>query len=100
MAPIKSQEYEALPVEEKVEDELAGAAPKSRKRRSFFVLLFCFLSFTSLLVVVGFKNLWAMELPISHPENLEDPEEFLTRALSASNGTQYLLGVGKADITG
>jgi neutral ceramidase len=99
-----SQHYQVLPLEEKLEDEQPRNpphTPKWRKTRlavafSFFFLL----SFT--LVAVTARAL--TRHPPASETSIQDEEEaaesWVKDHLTRASGDTYLIGVGKADITG
>jgi neutral ceramidase len=91
------QQYSELPVEEKLEDgqpEAPANNSKWSKRATLWVL--SMLAFASLLLVIGTGAL-SGRTPVY--ESPVEESDWLAHATRAA-GDQYLLGVGKADITG
>lgn len=89
-----SQSYEPLPKEE--EDYATQAVIAKKSPRKKIVSLIAALTFVILLVVLSLTQ-------SKHSEIIEDPvnDEFASEtSLKSRVGTQYLLGAGKADITG
>jgi hypothetical protein len=103
MRPFQSQQYEALPVEEKAEDSVVPktSVPWGKILISVFI---SFLTLSALTVIVGNRGLVQNQTladTVKHDDATdkvaqEEAEAYLSRA----TGQQYLLGVGKADITG
>jgi hypothetical protein len=81
-------QYVLLPVEEARKTALPGPSP--RRSRTLLTL------FTSLLFLASLIRTATAWTPARSPA-VEDLESMIERA---TNGDQYLLGVGKADITG
>jgi hypothetical protein len=85
-------QYALLPVEETRKATLP--APTPRRSRTFLTL------FTSLLFLASLirtATAWTPARSFAESPAVEDLESMIERA---TNGDQYLLGVGKADITG
>lgn len=102
MSPFQSPEYQQLPVEEKVEDERPLVPAKKRNNKAFLALVVCLIVFASLFAFLGTSR--SSENEASRQQIFEDAAEaefasFLNEEARAT-GQQYLLGVGKADITG
>jgi len=96
MHPFKRAEYEPLPGEEKqaVDQEDASIPVKSSGLRR--ITIASIITLVSLLAFLVTAKVWAppiAEEPVERSEKLHD---YLARA----TGDQYLLGVGKGDITG
>ena len=105
MRPYQDQEYEALPVEEKQElEEYHKSVTQTRRKRTFAIFAF-------ILIVVSALSFFAFtfisnaapsvgDLPVvEEEESIPNREAFLKHAVRAV-GDRYLLGTGKADITG
>lgn len=91
-----SHEYSELRVGEKLEVEYLDPLPKSSRWSKLSWACIFLLSFlVSLVFVVGVAKLLSRPIP---PSQLGDLE-WLVHTTRAADG-QYLLGVGKADITG
>jgi neutral ceramidase len=99
-----SQQYEALPVEEKLEDEQPSTTPQTPKWSKARMALVC-----SLLFLVSFALVAATARALTrHAQvtetSIEDEDEaaesWLKEHLTRASGDTYLIGVGKADITG
>lgn len=105
MRPFQSSEYAVLPVEEKQEVDHDADAPVTKPRRSRTFLAFIVALF-SLIVVLGVVAVQTWAPASSHRvQQHGDEKQAATEAdlhdhLSRATGDQYLLGVGKADITG
>lgn len=102
MFPFQSSEYQQLPVEEKVEDEQPQAPVKKRNNKAFVALVVCLIAFASLFAFLGTRS--SKHDDESQQQIFEEAAEaefasFLNGEARAT-GQQYLLGVGKADITG
>lgn len=102
MSFFQDQQYEALPVEEKQElEELHQSIAKARRKRVLSIFTFV-LIVLSALAFVGYSTTWkgnsSVEVPVVEEQapNEKDFVEHATRAV----GDRYLLGVGRADITG
>jgi hypothetical protein len=81
-------QYALLPVEETRKDALPGPSPRRGRK---FLTLFTWLLFLASLIRTA--TAWTP----ARSSAVEDLESMIERA---TNGDQYLLGVGKADITG
>ena len=96
-----SQQYQALPVEEKLDGDQPSNQPQTRKWSKTRIGLVL-----SLLVLVSFaifgvttRTLTRQTPAVKTP--IEDPDtEWLREHLTRATGDTYLIGVGKADITG
>lgn len=106
MSPFHNSQYKALPAEEKVEDNqqppLAASQTLVRKRpnKAFVVLVIGLIAFASLFAFLGTAKPTQDSLEHLTQETVEDdPASYLMEAARATD-QQYLLGVGKADITG
>ena len=98
MRPFQVQEYEALPVEEKLDSEEPGVPVKPPRRNPTLVAFTISLVFlVSLVVVLGTVKAWTA---LTDTESIMDNPEALLAHAARATGDQYLLGVGKADITG
>lgn len=107
MRTFESQQYEALPVEEGFEktDDLPTRSRGPRWERILLYSLVAFVALSALVVVI--RNHSLVQDPPS-PTSTAKHEDVLDQAaqeeaeayLSRATGQQYLLGVGKADITG
>ncbi|CZR64169.1 probable neutral ceramidase precursor [Phialocephala subalpina] len=102
MFPFQSSEYQQLPVEEKVEDEQPQAPIKKRNNKAFVALVVCLIAFALLFAFLGTRS--SKHDDESQQQIFEEAAEaefasFLNGEARAT-GQQYLLGVGKADITG
>ena len=94
MAPL--HQYSELPGEEKLEGERHQSLPKSRKWSPLSLLLLIPLLFVaSLVFVVGIAKFISQPIPPSQIGS----SRWLAHEARQTNA-QYLLGVGKADITG
>jgi hypothetical protein len=104
MRPFQDQEYEALPVEEKLEfEEPEILVDQPRRRITILAFLVFILTVASVLAIVVVATVWttiplAAEPPLVDSP-VDDPELFLEHAVRAP-GDRYMIGVGKADITG
>jgi neutral ceramidase len=89
--------YSELPAEDKQEAELPAILPKHRTAwsRISLVVLTPFLVLTSLLALVGIANVISGRPALAQLNEIG----WFSRLPRASDG-QFLLGVGKADITG
>jgi hypothetical protein len=99
MHPFQRAEYEPLPAEEKhaVDQEVTPLHAKpSRWSKKSIVSIIALVSLFSILAVMTTTNIWTPPTAKESVENLEEFNDYLARA----NGDQYLLGVGKGDITG
>lgn len=105
MRPFSNQQYEPLPEEEKVEDALDPRKGGQKWGKTLISILISFLALSAIVTLVSKHNATDGEaLPIfpfatdfdTDRSAQEDAEAFLSRA----TGQQYLLGIGKADITG
>ena len=90
--------YEPLPAEEKLVDQedTSFKIKSSRWSKKYIVLIVTFVSLFALLPLLVRAKVWTtsvMEEPVENSKKLND---YLARA----SGDQYLLGVGKGDITG
>ncbi len=96
MRPVQ---YEQLPVEEKGDDEQLQSPPTiSRARKIILVSAISLLTLIFALFVLESVNL--LPSKSSLPAAEEDDAEWLRANMPRTTGDQYLLGVGKADITG
>lgn len=103
MRPFTDQQYEAVPKEEKVE-EVPVLTKKSHKWGKILVfVLIAFLALSALVAITSNhqttdrNSVSSTEYDVATDQIAQDDAEaFLSRA----TGQQYLLGVGKADITG
>jgi hypothetical protein len=94
MAPL--HQYSELPGEEKLEGEKHQSLPKSRKWSPLSLLLLIPLLFVaSLVFVVGLAKIISQPIP---PSQIGSSRWLAHEARQTD--AQYLLGVGKADITG
>jgi hypothetical protein len=99
MHPFQRNEYEPLPAEEKqaVDQEVTPLhAKSSRWSKKSMALIIALVSLFSILAVITTTNIWTPPTAEESVENSEEFHDYLARA----NGDQYLLGVGKGDITG
>lgn len=87
-----ASKYSVLPVEGKRCVKLISRSP--RQSRTFLALLTSWLFLASLL---GSAKAWTPARSFAEGPASEDFEAMIARA---TTGDQYLLGVGKADITG
>lgn len=104
MSSFQHSQYEAIPVDEKVEDDQQDSlktSPVKKKRNSAFVgLVICLIAFASLFAFLGTARSTQGSLEHNTEEAAQDdPASYFMEAARATN-QQYLLGVGKADITG
>jgi hypothetical protein len=90
-----TQQYSELPVEEKSEDEILALAKVSKWSKKAIALVASMLLLGSLLLVIGASTFFAKDTVVETEEI--SPEEWLA---ARATGDQYLLGVGKADMTG
>jgi len=98
MRPFQGQGYEALPVEEKLdsgEPEVPVKGPRRNKPLLAFIV--SLVSLASLPFFLGAFKAWTTVAKTQ--STVDNPEALLAHAARAT-GDQYLLGVGKADITG
>jgi len=99
MHPSHRAEYEPLPADEKqaVGQEVTPVhAKSSRWSKKSIALIAVLLFLFSILAVLAAANMWT---PPRTEESVESSEEFHDY-LARANGDQYLLGVGKGDVTG
>jgi hypothetical protein len=99
MHPLERAEYEPLPAEEKqaVDQEDTSITVKSSGwSRITIASIITLVSFVSLLAFLVTTKAWT---PSVAEESVETPDE-LHDYLARATGDQYLLGVGKGDITG
>ncbi|KAG0650469.1 Neutral ceramidase 2 [Hyphodiscus hymeniophilus] len=97
---MPSQHYQALPVEEKVDDDQSNPPPPSRQwSKTRIALLLSLLLLLSTIVAIATQ---ALTLETPAVDDLIDDEgtEWLREHLTRATGDKYLIGVGKADITG
>jgi hypothetical protein len=105
MHPFQSQQYQALPVEEKQEIEEGLDIPVDKPRRRKIIIAFCVAlsSLVAVLLLLGVTALWTSSKSTSKSLPVESPTKFPDSLLEheiRAPGDRYLLGVGKADITG
>ena len=104
MRPFQPQDYEAVALEEKQENDLDLPVQKSKRGKAVLAFLIFGAALTALLLVIGVSVLWTglqQEIatsPVESPVS-DIPKVFLEHEVRAP-GDRYLLGVGKADITG
>ncbi len=108
MSLFQNSEYQALPIEEKSEHaaETPRISTRSGRSKKLYIAVVSLISIT-LLAFVGFTTIWRSSSPAaSPPPSLKDAvpvdeesRDFLS-GLARAGDQQYLLGVGKADITG
>jgi hypothetical protein len=99
MHPFQRAEYEPLPAEEKqaVDQEVTPVHTKSsRWSKKSIASIIALVSLFSILAAITTTNIWTVPKAEESVENSEEFHDYLARA----NGDQYLLGVGKGDITG
>lgn len=99
MSPFQHTGYEALPAEEKdgVELEVTPVPAKvSKWRRMSIMAVLALVSLLLFMVLLPAARTWTMVTAEEHDGTSEELHDYLARA----TGDQYLLGVGKADITG
>lgn len=102
MSFFQNQQYEALPVEEKQElEELHQSIANARRKRILSIFAFVLIALSSL-AFLGYVTTWqetaAVEVPVVE-EQVPNEKTFVEHATRAV-GDRYLLGVGRADITG
>ena len=91
------QQYTELPLDEKPEEEqLAAPVKGSRWTKKTAAWVISVLVLASVVIFAG-AGAWTKKTPVEQTP-VEEPE-WLAHATRAA-GDQYLLGVGKADITG
>ncbi|PQE06083.1 neutral alkaline non-lysosomal ceramidase protein [Rutstroemia sp. NJR-2017a BBW] len=97
---MSSPKYSQVPTEEKVDDEQRNFSPRSSRASALVLGLGSFIILSSLVIfVLGFAKIDTVrDAPSDNFSNAgsESSHEYETRA----TGDPYLLGVGKADITG
>ncbi|RDL31399.1 Uncharacterized protein BP5553_09608 [Venustampulla echinocandica] len=99
MARLNRAEYVALPAQEKVEAGPQDGPDKTlRRSNAFLATLLSVLFLTLVLAGLGTAALWTPSTSATEPR-VDDSEAFREH-LTRATGDQYLLGVGKADITG
>ncbi|KAE8441917.1 hypothetical protein EG329_004175 [Mollisiaceae sp. DMI_Dod_QoI] len=103
MSPFHSSQYQALPVEEKIEEEQPPQIlVKKQRNKAVISLVVCLIALASLFafleIVKSTKHSLSSQ-QITESALHDEPDSYFTEAARAT-GQQYLLGVGKADITG
>lgn len=98
---MRSSQYSQLPSEEK-EDQTEPQTPVTGARRSQLFIAIVTLLFTLALLtlVLGFSKSWNVQTEATSPTDPIDDSEWLRKFESRATGDEYLIGVGKADITG
>jgi hypothetical protein len=102
MSPFQSSQYEAVPADEKEDDQQetpqSSLPVKKQRNEAFVALVICLIAFASLFAFLGTAR--STQGSLEHTEEAQDdPASYFMEAARATN-QQYLLGVGKADITG
>lgn len=98
---MPSQQYQALPVEEKLDEEQPSSSPHIRKWSKTRVAIVFLLSFlVSFTIVAATTRSLTRHTPTAEPSINDEDTEWLREHLTRATGDTYLLGVGKADITG
>lgn len=104
MSSFQTSQYEAIPVDEKVDDdqrETSQTSPVKRNNNKVFVgLVLCLIAFASLFAFLGTARSTQGSLEYSTEETAQDDSATYLMEAARATGQQYLLGVGKADITG
>jgi hypothetical protein len=100
-AMSSSQQYQALPVEEKLDGDQSSNQPQTRKwSKTRIGLIFSLLLLVSFAIVGATTRTLTRQTP-AVKTSIEDPDsEWLREHLTRATGDTYLIGVGKADITG
>jgi len=95
-----TQRYSELPVEEN--DGKVPTKPQQRWSKKLVAMVATLVLLISLLAVVGSAAFTHSKENFQEQQQQEelDQAEWLAQATRATTGDQYLLGVGKADITG
>ncbi|TVY33573.1 Neutral ceramidase [Lachnellula occidentalis] len=95
---FKRAAYEPLPAEEKLVDQedTSFKIKFSRWSKKYIALIVTFISLSALLLVLVRSKVWTTSVREEPVENSRKLNDYLARA----SGDQYLLGVGKGDITG
>ena len=97
---MPSQQYQALPVEEKQdEDPLNNPPPTRTWSKTRIAVGFSLLLLLSAIIAATTQAL-TRYIPAAEESIEEDGTEWLREHLTRTTGDKYLLGVGKADITG
>ena len=105
IAMTSSQHYQALQVDEKDEYQSTSPpkTPKTRKwSKTRIALAFSLLFLASLAIVAATAQAFKQNQhsQVSDPPFDDEAAEMLREHLARTSGSTYLLGVGKADITG
>ncbi|TVY80554.1 Neutral ceramidase [Lachnellula suecica] len=99
MHPFERAKYEPLPVEEKHAVGQEDTPVKARSSRWSKISIVSIITFVSVLSLLGVLATVRASVPVIAEESVDNSEE-LHDYLARASGDQYLLGVGKGDITG
>lgn len=105
MSPSQSSQYQPLPAEEKVsenDEQLPQVPVRKQRNNAVIALVVCLIAFASLFAFVGTVKTAEhsrSQQQITEETIEDDPTAYFLEAARATD-QQYLLGVGKADITG
>lgn len=102
MRPFSDQQYEAVPAEEKQElEKLHESIKQSRRRRILTIFAFILIALSSL-AAFGLVSIWwkSPSLKLPSVEEQTHTERLFQEHAARAVGDRYLLGVGRADITG
>lgn len=95
------QQYQALPVEEKLDDEQLVVPPQiSRWSKTRIAFVFSLLFLVSFTIVAATARALTRYSPIFESSVEDEDPQWLREHLTRTTGDTYLIGVGKADITG
>lgn len=98
-----SQQYQALPVDEKLGGEQSSSPPQRKWSKTRQAFVFSLLFLLSLTLVTVTARALTRPTPVSETSIKEQDkaaESMLKEHLTRASGDTYLIGVGKADITG
>jgi hypothetical protein len=100
---MPSQQYQALPVEDKLDEgQPSTPSPVSKWTRTRMVLVLSLLFLVSFTFVAATARVFTRQSPNTQSTDVVEPvsEEWLREHLTRATGDTYTIGVGKADITG